>query len=170
VTSSGRTFSDYGEALVMSLEEEISGEVYFARLAEFFCGRERQALLMLASVEAVTAEAIRPLLGRYGLGMADPEKLQAAGLAEADRRQGRTWTQLIEEMATTFPAFVDEFECIERLAPPEDKEFMRILVEHEVAAVSFAKLEARSDPVSLRPLEEFLGRHRSHSGAEAGAA
>ncbi len=143
----------------MSLEEEISGEVYFARLAEFFSGRERQALTMLAAVEAATAEAMRPLALRNRLPIADFAKLRTAGLAEADSRRGLSWAQLIEEMAETFPAFIEEFEQIERLAPADDRDVIQILVAHEVAAVAFAKLEAAGDPGSLRPLEAFLERH-----------
>ena len=155
-----RPIADYTQALVMSLEEEISGEVYFARLATFFSGRERQALLMLAAVEAATAEAMRPLAVRRNLQVSNFAKLQAAGLAEADSRRNLSWAQLIAEMVSTFPAYVEEFECIERLAPADDRHVIQILIAHEVAAVSFAKLEANGDPDSLRPLEEFLARHR----------
>lgn len=154
----------------MSLEEEISGEVYFARLAEFFSGRRKQALLMLAEIEAVTAEAIRPLAKSHRLQIAAPDKLHATGLAEADGRRGLSWGALIDEMATTFPAYVEEFEAIERLAPAEDGKAIKILVDHEVAAVSFATLEAQADPASLRPLEEFLSRHRRSAEPDAGAS
>jgi hypothetical protein len=160
LNASPRPIADYTEALVMSLEEEISGEVYFERLATFFSGRERLALLMLAAVEAATAEAMRPLALRRKLKISDFAKLRDTGLAEADRRLDLSWAQLVEEMASTFPAFVEEFECMERLAPADDREVIQILVAHEVAAVAFAKLEANGDPESLRPLEGFLARHR----------
>jgi hypothetical protein len=161
MTAVARTFPDYRAALLMSLEEEISGEAFFARLSSFHGGRASRALLMLAEVEAATASAIRPLAERHGLAVGDDATLRASGQAEADGRREMSWRELVEEMATTYPVFVQEFDAIMRLAPEEDRATLEILVAHEVAAVRFAEMESRSDPASMAPLEEFLAAVRA---------
>ena len=154
-----RVFSDYEAALVVSYEEEISGEAYFARLAEFYSGRQSRALLLLAQIEKCTALAIRPLLDRHRLVAADPAKLRAIGRAEAETHIGDTWQTLVAGMVSKFPDFVEEFEQIERLAPVKDRELIGILKEHELAAIEFARTEAAGAPNSLTPLEAFLADH-----------
>lgn len=151
-----REFSDYRTALILSYDEEISGEAYFERLATFFAGRSSQALLLLARIERVTAAAIRPLLDRHGFVATDHSRLRADGLAEANRKSGVSWQELVEGMAVDFPAFVEEFEQVERLAPASDRELIRVLTDHEVAGIEFARREVTADPRSLDPLKDFL--------------
>lgn len=154
-----RTFTDYHAALVMAVQEEIAGEAYFARLAELHPGRGRQALTLLARVEAATAAATRPLVERHGLALDPPSTLRAAGRAEADRDGATPWPDFVAAMAENYPAFTAEFEQIAALAPPEDAALCAILVDHEVAAVDFARLEAVGNADSFAPLEAFLARH-----------
>lgn len=154
-----RTFTDYRAALVMAVQEEIAGEAYFARLAELHPGRGRQALALLSRVEAATAAATRPLVERHNLALDPPEALRAAGRAEADRDGARPWPDFVAAMAENYPAFTAEFEQIAALAPAEDAALCAVLVDHEVAAVDFARLEAAGDPGSFAPLEAFLARH-----------
>ena len=160
-----RVFSDYPATLVLFGEEEISGEAYFARMADFYPGRQRRALLLLAEIERRTVSVMRPLLERHGLAVADTVALAAAGRAEAERRSGASWRQLVADMASGFPVFVEEFRQIEQLAPAADLSVVRLLTQHEVAAVEFAVLEVRGDADSHCPLEAFLagfGDNPSH--------
>lgn len=154
-----RTFTDYRAALVMAVQEEIVGEAYFSRLAELHPGRGRQALTLLARVEAATATATRPLVERHGLTLDSAEALRAAGRAEADRDGATPWPAFVAAMAENYPAFTAEFEQIAALAPPEDATLCAVLVDHEVAAVDFARLEAAGNADSFAPLEAFLARH-----------
>ncbi|HUS53147.1 MAG TPA: hypothetical protein VMY41_03975 [Thermohalobaculum sp.] len=151
-----RVFSDYPAALVLFYEEEISGEAYFARMADFYPGRQRRALLLLAEIERRTASAMRPLLERHGLAVAGAAGLAAAGRTEAEQQSGATWQKLVAEMASGFPVFVAEFEQLEQLAPASDRSLISVLTRHEVAAIKFAQLEDAGNTESLRPLEEFL--------------
>ena len=154
-----RVFSDYEAALLLSYEEEISGEAYFARLAELYSGRQSQALLLLAKIERCTAFTIRPLMDRHRLVAADPVELRAVGRAEAETHIGDTWQTLVAGMVSKFPDFVEEFEQIERLAPAEDSELIGVLKAHEIAAIEFVRKEAKGAPNSLAPLEAFLAGH-----------
>jgi hypothetical protein len=150
---------------VLFCEEEISGEAYFARMADFYPGRQRWALLRLAEIERRTVSAMHPLLERHGLAVADPVALAAAGRAEAEQMSGASWQKLVADMVSGFPTFVAEFEQFEQLAPASDRSVVRLLTRHEAVAVEFAALEVRDDAESHRPLEAFLagfGNNPSH--------
>lgn len=151
-----RKFDDYHQALIVSLDEEISGEAYFARLAEYHSGHARRALKLLAEMESVTAAAIAPLLAEHGLRGGDRQELQHSGRAEADVQKSVSWQARVSAMVADFPAFVEEFKQIELLAPPADLETVAFVTQHEVAAVEFAMREAASRADSLTPLEDFL--------------
>jgi hypothetical protein len=159
VTHAARVFPDYESALVTAYEEEISGEGYFAGLAEQFSGRPRDALLMMARVERVTASALRPLVESHSLVTREEAALLARGMAEAGRQRGISWVDLTSSMADEYPVFMAEFELLSRLAPPGDRPRVAIAAEHELALIAFARGESAGDPGSLEPIEQFLTRH-----------
>lgn len=164
-TQQPRDFNDYAAAIVLAYEEEISGEAFFQHLASFYSARQRQAMLLLAEVERLTAISARPLIERHGLTTADPVALHIQGKASAEALRGTSWDALISGMVRNYPAFVLEFEQIERLAPAADRVLTRVLIEHEVAAVEFAELEAAGDGQSLRPLEAFIAARRGEANS-----
>jgi hypothetical protein len=118
---SARVFPDYPAALRTCFEEEISGEGYFTGLAAQFSGRPRDALLMMARMERVTAAALRPLIARHGIPTADEAALSAEGAAEAAAQAGLTWEDLTRRMAAEYPAYMAEFDQLLRLAPAADQ-------------------------------------------------
>ena len=156
---SARVFQDYPAALRICFEEEISGEGYFTGLAGQFTGRPRDALLMIARMERVTAAALRPLIVRHGIAVADDAALFAEGAAEAAAQAGITWEGLTRSMAADYPAYMAEFDQLLRLAPQADQAPAALAAEHELALIAFARREAAGDPASLEPIVEFLARH-----------
>lgn len=155
---SARIFPDYQSALVICYEEEVSGEGYFAGLAEQFSGRPREALLMMVRMERVTAAALRPLIDAHGLHPEDEASLLARGRAEAVRQQGTTWKSLTRGMAEEYHVYMDEFDQLLRLAPEADQAAASIASDHEQALIDFARREVAGDPQSLEPLQRFLAR------------
>ncbi len=156
---SARIFPDYHSALLICYEEEVSGEGYFAGLADQFTGRPREALLMIAHMERVTAAVLRPLIAVHGLRTEDQSALLARGRAEAGRQQGITWESLTRRMAEDYHVYMDEFDQLSRLAPEADQVTASIASDHEQALIDFARLETAGDPESLKPIEKFLARH-----------
>jgi len=67
----------YLQTLLKYYEEEISGEAYFYALAEHFAGREKT--ILLARIERRAAEAVRPLLEKYGLTPRDESTCHSEG-------------------------------------------------------------------------------------------
>lgn len=156
---SARVFSDYHSALRLSYEEEISGEGYFACLAGHFSGRPRDALLMIARMERVTATALRALIVRHGIGTTDQAALMAGGKAEAAAQEGITWDSLTRSMAEEYLVYMEEFDQLARLAPESDQAPITIAVQHERALIDFARREVAGDPRSLEPIVQFLAQH-----------
>jgi hypothetical protein len=155
---SARVFSDYHAALRVAYEEEIAGEGYFTGLAAQFSGRPRDALLLMARMERVTAAALRPLIARHGIAVADAAALFAEGAAEAAAQAGITWEELTRRMAEDYQVYMAEFDQLRRLAPETDQAPATLAAEHERALIDFGRREAAGDPASLAPLEAFLAR------------
>jgi hypothetical protein len=153
-----RAFGSFEEGLRMAYEEEISGETYFARLAEFQTGRAREALELMAAMEVVTARAIEPVLARHGILTTPVDQLRQEGRAEADRLAHVSATELFTTMRDTYDAYVAEFEATLAQAPDADKPAVQILIDHEVAIIDFSHAELRGDAESLQPLQDYLAR------------
>ncbi len=159
MTVFARIFPDYQSALLICYQEEISGEGYFAGLADQFSGRPREALLMMARMERVTAAVLRPLITAHGLRTEDEAALLAGGRAEAVRQRGITWERFTAGMAEEYHIYMDEFDQLSRLAPEADQAAASIASDHEQALIDFARREVAGDPESLKPIEQFLARH-----------
>lgn len=156
--NAARDFSGFAEAVRVAYEEEIVGETYFARLAEFHSGRARQALELMAAMEVVTAQAVEPVLQRGGIQTRSREALRSEGRAEAEALADQTATALFTTMRDTYDTYLREFERLVELADATDRPAMQILLDHEVAIIDFARAELAGEADSLRPLQTYLSR------------
>ncbi len=155
----------YLKTLLDYYEEEVMGVAYFNGLAEHIDGgAERGKLTLLAKVERRAAEAVRPLLGKHGLVPRDESVLESLGASHVERHQGYSWTEFVAYMAARYPAYLDEFEALERLAPEDDLPLLKVLTDHEVVAIAFASKEIAGDPDSLAPLRQYLDRPTACGG------
>ncbi len=151
----------YLETLLKYYEDEIMGEAYFYGLADHIGGpAEREKLALLAEVERRAAEAVQPLLRKHGLAPRDESVLKVLGAADVERHRHYGWMELMAYMAGRYPAYLDDFEALERLAPEDDMPALKLLTHHEVVAIDFADKEIAGDPNSLAPLREYLDRRR----------
>ena len=151
--------SVYLETLLRYYEEEVMGEAYFYGLADHIGGLvEREKLKLLAEVERRAAEVVQPLLQKHGLVPRDESLLKALGQADVERHRHYSWRELMAYMAGRYPAYLDEFEALERLAPEDDMPALKRLTQHEVAAIDFANKEVAGDPDSLASIREYLDR------------
>ena len=133
------------------------GEGYFLVLAANFRGAdERAKLTLLAEVERRAAELLEPLLKKYDARPRDDAVLMPLGEAEAKPRLGLGWTELMTYIADGFQVYVEEFEALERLAPPSDIPALKRLTLHEVATIDFATKEIAGEPDGIAPLRHFL--------------
>ena len=144
----------YLQTLLSYYEDEIMGEAYFYGLARHF--DEREKLVLLARVERRAAQAVYPLLQKYKLAPRDESVLKTQGEGHVEQHRSCTWSDFMSYIVRRYPGYVDEFKALERMAPEEDLHALKILTDHEVAAIDFAKKELAHDPDSLAPLYKYL--------------
>ena len=146
----------YLETLVQYYEEEIEGEAYFAAIADRLDDpEERRKMQMMADVETYAAASVRPLIDKYGLTPRPAADLHASGRAGAENAKG-DFAQFMAEWLKSFPAYMDDFHGLEALAPEQDLPLLKVLTNHETAAIDFLEREARGEADSTRPMERYL--------------
>lgn len=147
----------YLKTLLQYFEEEIAGEAYFHGLAEHFSEPgASDKLHLLGEVERCAADSVRPLLAKHGLQPRDDAVLIEEGKSHVARHQDLTWREMVTYMATRYPGYIDDFEGLEAMAPPEDLPALKILTEHEHAAIAFANKELAGDTNSADPLHRYI--------------
>ncbi len=146
----------YLETLLAYYEEEVEGEAWYRALAQrMLQRRHKEKMLLLAEVERATAEAVRPLIDRYGLTPAPRAALVASGQSQA-ASGAQDWDTLLAQMTESFPPYVDDFKALEAMGPAADQPLLALMTAHEIAAIEFLHLEAKGDPDSTAPLLDFL--------------
>lgn len=140
------TMPKYLETLLLYYEEEIMGEAYFRGL-----------------VERVAAESVWPLLDKYRLTPRPDRELKKAGEASIEQHKDFDWRALMVDMAERYPGYLDDFQALENAAPAEDRAAIRVMTEHEVAAIDFAKLEIEGDRRSAEVLRRYIDSTLSKS-------
>ncbi len=157
MAQSGTDNAVYLETLLKYYEDEVMGEAYFYGLADHIGGAvEREKLALLAEVERRAADVVRPLLEKHGLVPRDEAVLKPLGEAHVEPHRRFSWMELMAYMAARYPAYLDEFEALERLAPEDDLPALKLLTHHEVVAIDFANKEIAGDPDSLASIREYL--------------
>lgn len=147
----------YLETLLLYFEEEIMGEAYFKGLATCFPEPEQsEKLTLLARVERHAAEAVRPLIEKYDLTPRSDEELGALETEAIAQHGAWSWSHLVRYMVERYPAYMDDFEGLENMAPEPDLPMLKFLTAHETAAIEFANLEHAGAADSTAPLRRYL--------------
>jgi dimethylamine/trimethylamine dehydrogenase len=150
----GKPTAIYLTTLLRYYEEEIAGEAYFYALANHF--KEKEKTLLLARVERRAAEAIQPLLSKYDLEPRSESILNREGRTFLDRHKSCSWPEFMTYIVDRYPAYVDDFEALEQMAPEADLPALKTLTNHEIQVIDFARKEIADDPNSQVPLLEYL--------------
>lgn len=144
----------YLQTLLRYYEEEISGEAYFYALAEHFA--EREKTILLARIERRAAEAVRPLLEKYGLTPRDESACHSEGKSHLEIHKSYSWQEFMTYIVERYPGYVEDFRTLEQMAPIEDLSALNVLTDHEIAVIDFAKKELAGDPDSMTLLYLYL--------------
>ncbi|MGA0795818.1 MAG: hypothetical protein ACO33A_06740 [Hyphomonas sp.] len=158
MAQTARNFADYAIGLKAAVEEEYVGEVFFETLAGYHDGAARQALLLMVEIERAVIAATMPAIRRNHLQLRDAESLRAEGRAEAAAILDMSWQDFLNTIVADYPAYLDEFQQVARLAPPSDAAEAQLLIDHEVALIDFAVASLRGDPDCNGILERFLAK------------
>ncbi|MEZ5732045.1 MAG: hypothetical protein R3D97_06940 [Paracoccaceae bacterium] len=158
MATAARHFASFDAALKTALEEEISGETYFAAMADAIGGKEGDALRLMAAMERETVRLLTPVAARAGIVIADQATLRAEGRAEGLDTARRGWDELVRDMSEDFGAYVEEFLWLRDAAPPADRDRLQFLVDHEVAIIDFAHAWRDGGDDPMAPLRAYLDR------------
>lgn len=146
----------YLDTLTLYYEEEVEGEAYFHALAERLeDAEEKRKMRMVGDVETYAYTAVEPLLKKYDLTPRPRDELQAAARKSALESEG-DYVHFIKKWQNEFPGYIDDFERLEAMAPPEDVAYLKILTDHEHAAIAFIAKELNGEPDSTFPMERYL--------------
>ena len=149
-----RATDKYLKTLLSYYEEEIEGEAYFYGLVDHF--EEQEKLTVLARVERHAASSVVPLLEKYDLVPRDESELKTRGESYVGRHASFDWFEFMTYIVKRYPDYLEDFTALKRMAPEGDLYALNILMDHEVAAIVFAKRELTGDPDSLAPLYDYL--------------
>lgn len=146
----------YLDTLTRYYEEEIEGEAYFYAIAERLSDpEEKRKMQMVAEVETYAAAAVEPLLSKYDLRPIPREDLAASGRKMATDSPG-DFTHFMRKWQVEFPGYIAEFEALEAMAPAEDVPLLKVLTNHEHAAIAFIEAELKGEPDSTAPMRHYL--------------
>ena len=149
-----RATDKYLKTLLSYYEEEIEGEAYFYGLVDHF--EEQEKLTVLARVERHAATSVVPLLEKYDLVPRDESELKTRGESYVGRHASFDWLEFMTYIVKRYPDYLEDFTALKRMAPEGDLYALNILMDHEVAAIEFAKRELAGDPDSLASLYDYL--------------
>jgi hypothetical protein len=149
---------DYIEGLRQSYHGEIVAEGFYRRLAlgepE---GYRRTALSLIADVEDTTHRRLAPFAAALGITLTHEDRdrriqTRIQNLGQFD------WDLFIRKAHREWPAYLDYFEHIERLAQARGEHGLKFLVDHERALLEFVHLEF-ANPGSyeaLLPMKSYI--------------
>jgi hypothetical protein len=137
-----RRFAGFAEAYAMALTEELSGAPYFGAIASVQDDPRHGLLLrVLELIEIKTARAMLPGARALGLALPEARVLEAGGVADAGPWLTLNWDEITGRMAGDYPAYLEEFSALIAAAPEALKPVARLVHDHEVAIIDFARAE-----------------------------
>ena len=147
----------YLNTLLLYYEEEIMGEGYFLSLSKHFTEKhQKEKMVMMAEVERYAAKSVMPLLQKYKLQPRPAKILHTIGEEGVKKIVNLSWIEFIQQINDNYPNYLIEFAALEALAPSEDLPLLKILTNHEIAAIEFAELELAGVNPSIKPLLEYM--------------
>jgi hypothetical protein len=147
----------YVELVARAYEGEVFGAALFAGLVE---GRhdqdERRKLKCLRDLEIHTRARVTPLIQRYSIRV-DEDRARARADKAIAASTNIGWAQFLAQFdAVTNRALADYRQQLE-LAPIEERDVARVLIEHEEALQQFARAELQGQTdASLDPIKRIL--------------
>jgi hypothetical protein len=121
----------------------------------------------LVQLEDVTRQVLAPVMRRHGMATeARPESLRA-GETDAASYLMLPWADLMRRFRDELDEDIAEYSALLEMAPPEDHDAIRFLVDHEIVTKAFCEKELDGKPESsLEPVEALITRGLSVTGGE----
>ena len=128
---------------------------------------EKEKWHCLVQLEDVTRQVLAPVMRRHGMATeARPESLRA-GETDAASYLMLPWAELMRRFRDELDEDIAEYSALLEMAPPEDHDAIRFLVDHEIVTKAFCEKELDGKPESsLEPVEALITRGFSVTGGE----
>ncbi len=128
---------------------------------------EKEKWHCLVQLEDVTRQVLAPVMRRHGMATeARPESLRA-GETDAASYLMLPWAELMRRFRDELDEDIAEYSALLEMAPPEDHDAIRFLVDHEIVTKAFCEKELDGKPESsLEPVEALIMRGLSVTGSE----
>jgi hypothetical protein len=134
--------ADYLAGLRILFDGEVMGEQLMLALhAAAKTPREAWCFANILQLETETKAQLRPLMIKYGLGMAETADLTGIPARVAGYRE-QTWRDYAAGSADRLAPIVERYRGIAEMGPPEDQEILKAVVAHEAALLRWARMEA----------------------------
>jgi hypothetical protein len=149
---------DYIEGLRQSYYGEIVAAGFYRRLALAEPeGYRRTALSLIADVEDTTQRRLAPFAAALGIALRHEDRDRRIHARIQDLGQF-DWDAFIRKAHREWPAYLDHFERIERLAQARGEHGLKFLVDHERALLDFVQLELANPGAyeALLPMKSYL--------------
>lgn len=154
------TPSDHLDALLRrAYEGEIIGCAMYQELLASRLDQHGQALQLLYDIERMTADALMPLIGHYGVSVSQADAMKEGkqlGASLIDKPWKSMWTEVIG----LADDYLGDFHRLADALPTTHAAIGRQVVEHEEALIAFSRREIADDPDSLAPLRDYLDRYQ----------
>ncbi|RWB25204.1 MAG: hypothetical protein E5W09_30900 [Mesorhizobium sp.] len=152
----------YENRVLSAYEGEILGEEFFSVLAQNAdSDQSRVKLRNLAAIERLVAEALLPVIARYSLQPNSKVLLAEKGRDETVEYAELSWIEFAVKLKKLLGPFVREFENLLVEAPVEDRPYIQLLLDHEIALFAFAQAEGEESSDGQIHLDNFLQRHQA---------
>lgn len=150
----------YENRVLSAYEGEILGEEFFNVLAQKADSDQSRAKLRnLAAIERLVADALLPVITRYKLQPNSKVLLAEKGRDETVEYAELGWAEFAVKLKRLLEPFVREFETLLEEAPVEDRPYIQLLLDHEIALFAFAQAEGEDSSNGQIHLDDFLQRH-----------
>jgi hypothetical protein len=144
----------YKAGLSEQYQGEVIGEVAINLLLSKFRGPREQYLLGTAlQLETETKARLRPFVAALGIEIIESEESRQAGAGLGAALEGLDWRSSMKLLAEALIPYVDKYQEISDIAPPEYREIAELMVSHEKSIQQLWEQEALGDSTSA--LEEI---------------
>ena len=153
------SLDQYKIGLSEQYQGEVTGEVALnCLLMKFRSPREQYVLGTVLQLETETKARLRPFLARLGIDITESEESRQMGLALAEMVEELDWAGSMALLAQALIPYVEKYQEIAELAPPEYKEVAELMAVHERSLQELWEEESREP--SQQALDEIVRQLR----------
>ena len=138
------SLEQYKIGLSEQYQGEVIGEVAInCLLPRFHSPRQQYLLGTVPQLETETKDRLRPVLAQLGINIFESEEARRVGLAFSEMVEGLDWSSSMEVLSQALIPYVDKYQEIADIAPPEYKDLADSMVVHERAIQQLWEQEAQ---------------------------